>query len=145
MKCAHINYMVEAISGSGLDRILSRRDVLADSTEETLRARSVERADLAAQADAEAFRNASDRGALSIEALTGRPRLADLLRDPETVNRLIDETQSVDRGRRVEEAAPVRLHVFDAVRQAYDAAFFDPGRAGNLQGTRESVKTPGEE
>lgn len=148
-KYAHIVNMVDAITGSGLDRVLSRQDMLDDRAESIRRARSAERTRLAAVAEADAFRagaeTAAERGTASQEALAGRPRLADLLRDPETVNQVIDQTQSVDRDRRWEAAALVQAAAFDAMRQAYSSAFFDPGRAGTVLGMRETVKVPDRE
>lgn len=141
--------MVDVISGTGLDRVLSRQDMLDDRAEDIRSARSADRARLAAVAEADAFRagaeTAAERRSASQAALAGRPRLADLLRDPETVNRLIDQTQSIDRVRRWEEAALVQSLAFDAMRQAYASAFFDPGRAGTVLGMRETVKSPDRE
>lgn len=141
--------MVDAISGTGLERVLSRQDMLDDRAEDIRRARSADRARIAALAEADAFRAvaqvAAGRQAASQEALAGRPRLADLLRDPDTVNRLIDQTQSVDRAGERQVAALVQGAAFDAVRQAYASAFFDPGRAGTVLGMRETAKAPDRE
>ena len=143
--------MVDAISGSGLDRVVSSQQQFVDRTEELQRARA---AAASRQATNDAFASAgaaqlkAERQAASQEALTGRPRLGDLIRDPQTANHILEQTQSVDlanaadQTRKAEQAVQAQRANY-ALRN-YFLSFVNPGGDFNVLAMRTSYKMPDE-
>ncbi|HCS72075.1 MAG TPA: hypothetical protein DIW51_19115, partial [Rhodospirillaceae bacterium] len=101
--------MVEIVSGSGIDRILSKNEVQEDLATRLNRLRATDARDgrieiraatLARGLEAEALAQAENQGPaadLESDAATRQPRFADLVGNAETVNRALEETQGVDR------------------------------------------------
>jgi hypothetical protein len=144
--------MVEIVSGSGIDRILSRNEVQEDRATQLNRLRAVEARDgrveiraatLARGLEAEALAQAENQGAaadLESDAATRQPRFADLVGDSETVNRALEETQGVDRvataGERLRQAAVLA----DSFLKSYFISMIDPGRAMTMLSPRDIAR-----
>lgn len=139
--------MVDAISGTGLDRVLSSRDQTIDRRQSIARAHAVANS----RADAAAFDAAANRAQLraesqvpSQEALAGRPRLGDLIRNSDTANQILDQTQSVDRAVRQDAARKaeqlIQANQANYFLRTYYLSYVTPGGDYNTLGARQSYK-----
>lgn len=158
MKMDHNCGMVEIVSGSGIERILSYNEVQEDQTQRlnTVRAADardgrleIREASLARGLQAEALaRAAADEAAaedLTPDAATRRPRFADLVGDPETVNRALEDLQGVESsasaGERLRQAAVLA----DNFLRSYFISMIDPGRAMTMISPRDIARPPEED
>jgi hypothetical protein len=146
--------MVEIVSGSGIARILSYNEVQEDRVARENAARAalardgridVREAGLARALEAEALAGAATReapadGVAGDDTSTRSPRFADLVSDPETVNRALEDTQGVDRqiseGERLRQAASLA----DSFLRNYFISLIDPGRAISTISPRDLVR-----
>lgn len=143
--------MVEIVSGSGIDRILSQNEVQEDRATRQNRLRAVDARDgriemraatLARGLEAEALAQAENQGAVDLEsdAATRQPRFADLVGNAESVNRALEETQGVDRvasaGERLRQAAVLT----DSFLRSYFISMIDPGRAMTMISPRDIAR-----
>ncbi|MEK9673100.1 MAG: hypothetical protein VW268_11455 [Rhodospirillaceae bacterium] len=147
--------MVELVTGSGAHRTLSlnaaqqyaaeaqrlaqaeaaqqRRDLLAVGAARL-------RADPLARGPLDATVPAGDVDARSADRPSRSPQLADLVSDPNEVNRILEETQGVNRrGSDGDRAAQAALLV-DAFRRSLFISMIDPGRAMTVLGARDIIK-----
>jgi hypothetical protein len=70
-----------------------------------------------------------------------RPQFATFVRDPETVNQMLDDTQGLDRYRQHQEDLLRQASlVTDAYARSVFISMIDPGRAMTVLGTREDMK-----
>lgn len=144
--------MVEIVSGSGIDRILSQNEVQEDRAMRLNRLRAAEARDgrveiraatLARGLEAEALAQAENQGTavdLESDAATRQPRFADLVGNAESVNRALEETQGVDRvvsaGERLRQAAVLT----DSFLRSYFISMIDPGRAMTMISPRDIAR-----
>ncbi|MEQ9172000.1 MAG: hypothetical protein RLO05_12585 [Rhodospirillales bacterium] len=149
--------MVEIVSGSGIDRILSQNEVQEDRTTRLNRLRATEARDgrlevraatVARGLEAEALAQAQGQDAaadLEPDAPTRRPRFADLVGDTDSVNRVLEETQGIDRlitaGERLRQAAVLT----DSFLKSYFISMIDPGRAMTMISPRDIARPPEED
>ncbi|MAO56437.1 MAG: hypothetical protein CMM61_12160 [Rhodospirillaceae bacterium] len=146
--------MVEIVSGSGLTRILTTNEVQEDRVFFQNRARAADAQDrraaireagLSRAVEAEALARAATADAAAAaeqpddDTASRRPRFADLFDNPDAVNRVLEETQGVDRvlseGERLRQAAVLE----DAFRRSYFISLVDPGRAMTMISPRETA------
>ena len=79
--------------------------------------------------------------ARGIEGPERRSQFATFVRDPETVNQILEDTQGLDRYRqRQEELLRQASLVTDAYERSVFISMIDPGRAMTVLGTREDMK-----
>lgn len=147
--------MVEIVSGSGFERILSMNEVQEDrvqrqNTDRAAAARDgrleIRNAGLARALEAEALAQAAQRDAtleeIPPDGATRRPRFADLVSDPETVNQALEDVQGVEReasaGERLRQAAVLA----DSFLRSYFISLVDPGRAMSSISPRELAQPP---
>ena len=79
--------------------------------------------------------------ARGIKGAERRPPFATFVRDPETVNQILEDTQGLDRYRqRQEELLRQASLVTDAYERSVFISMIDPGRAMTVLGTREDMK-----
>lgn len=144
--------MVEIVSGSGIDRILSKNEVQEDLATRLNRQRAVEARDtrieirsaaLARGLEAEASAQVGNQGIdadLGSETAIRQPRFADLVGNAETVNRALEETQGVDRlvtaGERLRQSAVLT----DSFLKSYFISMVDPGRAMTMISPRDIAR-----
>jgi len=148
--------MVEIVSGSGIDRILSQNEVQEDRTTRLNRLRAAEARDgrlevraatVARGLEAEALAQAQGQDAADLDpdAPTRRPRFADLVGDTDSVNRALEETQGIDRlvtaGERLRQAAVLT----DSFLKSYFISLVDPGRAMTMISPRDIARPPEED
>lgn len=147
--------MVQIVSGSGIERILSSNEVQEDRTARLNRIRGadaresrleVREATLVRALEADALARASSESPVSEEFndadATRRPRFADLVGDAETVNQALEDTQGVDRriteGERLRQAAVLA----DSFLRSYFISMIDPGRAISTISPRDIARPP---
>lgn len=149
--------MVQIVSGTGIDRILSAQEVREDQVASRLQAQVV--AGNAARADALSDVRAvrahlradeitdlvkppltereGEGDAREVDQLDRRPQLGSLLDDPQQVNEILQETQGVDtpfqQGLKEQQAALLE----DAYRRALFIATIDPGRSPTVLAPRD--------
>lgn len=144
--------MVEIVSGSGIDRILSKNEVQEDLAARLNRQRAAEARDtrveiraaaLARGLEAEALGQAENQGAagdLESDTAIRQPRFADLVGNAETVNRALEETQGVDRlvtaGERLRQSAVLT----ESFLKSYFISMVDPGRAMTMISPRDIAR-----
>ena len=112
--------MVEIVSGSGIDRILSKNEVQEDRATRLNRLRAVEARD----------------GRVEIRAA----KVLFLVVDTDSVNRVLEETQGIDRlvtaGERLRQAAVLT----DSFLKSYFISLVDPGRAMTMISPRDIAR-----
>ena len=92
-------------------------------------------------ADQAARLDLRDSEARGIEGAERRLQFATFVRDPETVNQILEDTQGLDRYRqRQEELLRQASLVTDAYERSVFISMIDPGRAMTVLGTREDMK-----
>ena len=143
--------MVDIVSGSGLSRILTRNEVQEDTVvrqnllhateaaarrEELARATALRRPDPVLGAGVGSAQ-AVDRE-LPTDSANRFPRLATFIADPASVNRILEDSQGVDRIPTAAERLGQAAVINDSFRRSFFISMIDPGRAMTMLGTRET-------
>lgn len=153
-KTPHIIAMVEFVSGSGIDRILSRNEVQEN---EALRVRTDSavaaldrRQELAEAAAARRPGIGGFSAGAGVDPEAGgdlrpadqpnrTPRLSDVLGDPAAANQLLEDGQGVDQAVSQADRLQQAALIDDAFRRSVFISMIDPGRAMTVLGTRQTI------